>query len=642
MLDLIRKKQNSLVIKIVFWTIIAAFVGTIFLVWGKGSDGVGGGGSIAASVNGAEITYADYDASYNNIYRLYQNIYREQFTPALESQLGLKGQALQMLIEQVLLSQEADRQGINVSRKQVIEAISQIPAFQDNGVFSKDRYLAVLNYQRLSPEAFEASQEQELRIQRLRDSLQEGVTVSADDIGQEYRRQNEKVNLQFMRLAPTFFESKVVIEDEALAAFFKENAENFRLPERVALKYLQFEPQRYEQEVVLSEQDLKAYYDGHLDRYDIPEQIKASHVLIKVAEDAAAELRKQKRDLAEKVLVRIKSGEDFAQLARKYSDDPGSAVKGGNLGTFARGVMVAPFEKAAFGLATGQISELVETQFGYHIIRADEHIEAGIKPLAEVAESVKIAARKEKAIELARDKAWAAYSKHKGTADLAAAAEAANIGVKETGLFTREESIDDIGRSPEITTTAFSLAEGKLGKPVEFSGSVFLYTVMEREASRLPELKEVKASVEENFRVRESKQLAEEAADKALKALQEGEKLSKLSDSLGIRVEETGLFSRSSGAFIPRLGSSEELAEAAFNLTADSPVAATVYTIGGNFTLAAMKDSRQADMSALDDEKRSEMETALLARKKDQALQDKIQALKEEATIETFVAFDRR
>jgi len=633
MLDLIRKKQKTVIIKVVFWAIIATFIGTIFLVWGKGSDRDKADATVAVTVNKTRIGFDAYQTAYSNLYRLYQNIYREQFTPQLEKKLGLRQQALDALVEQTLLLQEADRQGIEVSKKEMVAEIAKIPAFQENGAFSKERYLQVLSYQRMSPEDFEEMQRRQLLVERVKEKLQAGITVTDADIETEYRQQNEKVDLAFVRLAPALFEGKVKIDEKALADFFEQNREQFRIPESVALRYVIFDPANFEQGVAFDEGELDKYYRRHLDRFEIPEQVQAAHILIRLSQDAGDALRQQKRELAEKILAEVKAGKDFATLARKYSDDPGSAAKGGELGYFQRGVMVGPFEEAAFALQPGEVSGIVETPFGFHIIKCEGRIEAGVKPLAEVAEEVKAGLKGEKAWQLAFEKAMDAYNINRKGGDLEAAAKANDLEVKETDFFSRGEGIEGLGDLPQIADVAFTLKEGELARPAETPRGVVLFTVKSRHESRLPELAEVRAEVEQAYRREQGKTLAREAAEKLLAAVKAGEKLETVARREGFKVELTGPFSRSYGAFVPRLGNAEELAKVAFTLSTEAPAAPEVYTVDGTFVAAVLAARQEADPAGLDAKKKDELRQSLLTRKKDEAVTGRIKELREQAEI---------
>ena len=633
MLDLIRKKQKSIIVKVVFWAIIATFVGTIFLVWGKGSDGDQQDTTVAVTVNKTRVGFDTYQSTYNNLYRLYQNVYREQFTPELEKQLRLHQQALDTLIEQTLLIEEAKRMDISVTQKELIGAIAAVPAFQENGAFSKERYLQVLNYQRLTPEEFENMQRRQLLIERVRERIQSDITITDADVAEEHRQQNEKVDLAFVRLTPARFEGKVRIDEKSLADFFAAHQEEFRIPETVALSYLLFEPSRFEQEVSFEEGELEKYYRRHLDRFDIPEQVRAAHILIRVAGDAGDMMRQQKRQLAEKVLAEVKSGKDFAQLARQHSEDPGSAAKGGDLGFFPRGAMVGPFEEAVFALKPGEISGIVETPFGLHIIKSEGRIEAGIRPLAEVENEVKAALKTEKARQLAFEKAMDAYNVNRKGGNLEAAAKASSFSVSETGFFSRQEAVEGLGDLPEVTAAAFTLKEGELARPVDLPQGVILFTVKARRESRLPELAEVRPEVEQAYRREQAKALAREAAEKLLAAVKAGEKLEVQARQQGEKVERTGLFSRSYGAFVPKLGNAENLATAAFALTQISSAAPEVYEIDETFVVAALAERQEADRGALTMARKDELRAALLTRKQEDALASRLKELREKAEI---------
>jgi len=479
MLDLIRKKQKTVIIKVVFWAIIATFVGTIFLVWGKGKDGGEEDASVAVTINKTKIGFEEYQTAYSNLYRFYQNIYREQLTPDLEKQLRIRQQALDALIEHALLLQEGKRLGIKVSQEELVKSIAQIPVFQENGVFSKERYLQVLAYQRMTPDGFEAIQKRQLLTEKVRERIQEGITVTDEDIEQEYRSQNEKVNIAFLRLAPALFENSVSVKEEALQSYFAEHREDFRIPETIALRYLQFEPAHYEKEITFEQEELEKYYRRHLDSYEIPEQVKAAHILIKVTAKADPAIRQKKRALAEKILGEARSGKNFAKLARTYSDDAASIAQGGDLGYFNRETMAAAFEKAAFDLNPGEISDIVETPFGYHIIKCEGRIEAGLKPLADVLDNVKENLRVQKARHLALEKAMDAYNINRKSGDLEKAAKENDLGIKETGFFSQRETIDGLGDAPEISAAAFALKPGELAKPVNLPQGIFLFTVKE-------------------------------------------------------------------------------------------------------------------------------------------------------------------
>ena len=633
MLDFVRNKQKSIIIKLAFAIIILSFVIGYAMLSAPGGPGGDDQTSEAATVNGKALSYNDFQSTYNNIYQLYQNIYQDQFTPALEKQLKLAEKSINNMIDQALLLEEAERLQIDVSNKELVEAIAQIPAFQENGVFNKERYLQVLAYQRLSSDEFEALQRNELVINKVREQMQSGISVTDADIDEEFRNNNEKINLNFVSLTAAAFENQVKVTDEALAAYFADQQEVFRTPEMVALRYLQFEPQRYLEEATFDESELDKFYRRHIERFEILERIKASHILIKVDQGADEKNREERRAFAAKLLEEARAGKDFAELARVNSDDQASAVKGGNLGYFTRGSMVKPFEDAAFSMNPGDISDLVETTFGYHIIKVEEYTEPGVRSMTDAMDEVKEGLRAEKARQLAFEKAMDAYNINRKTGDLEAAAASNELGLKETGPFARDGYIDGIGRNEEIINAALLLDENTLAKPVVTDDGVFLFGLKERIASHIPELDEVKDLVTAAYRAAESTKLAKAAAEQLAADLAKGESLNTLAKNAKYTVEETGPFTRTYSPFVPRLGTSEALSQAAFALSADQTAINQHFEIQNRFVVAEVKERIAADLTLLDAAKREELSKSLLNRKQNEATEKRLEELRSAATI---------
>jgi len=638
MLDFVRTKQKSMLIKIAFGLIILSFVIGYTMLTAPTDNGTNQTGDVAARVNGEEISYTVFQNTYSTLYNLYQNIYQGNFDANLEKQLNLPRQAMQQLVEEQLLVQQASAYDLDVTQEELVTSIAQFEAFQLNGEFNRDRYLQVLSYQRITPDQFENSQRRQLLTQKVRNRLQEGAEVSQEEIEAAYHKENDKVNLNCVWLTPTLVETKVKVTDEKLAEFFKQNIENFRVPEKISLRYLQFDPARYENEIsAFTDDELERYYRRNLDLFEIKEEVKASHILLRLAEDADQATIDKRRTLAEELLKQLKDGADFAKLAKANSDDQSNATDGGEIGTFGRGIMVKEFEDVAFSLRPGQLSEVVRSPFGFHIIKVDEYTEPGVKLLVDAIDTVKAGLMVEKARQLAYEKAIDAYNINRKTGDLNAAAETNDLGVKETGLFGRDDAIDGIGRVADISAAAFTLKDNELARPVQTTQGVFLFALKERQPSKLPELDDVKAAVEVAFRADQAQTLAHELADKLLIEASKAKNLPAAAKALKLNLEESGEFSRSFGSFIPRVGNSEELAAEAFKLTAEAPVAPKVYELGNRFLVAALKTSTTADFTTLDEAARTQLQSRLLLEKQEKMVTDKLDQLKEEAQLEILI-----
>ncbi|MHB8708511.1 MAG: SurA N-terminal domain-containing protein [Desulfuromonadales bacterium] len=634
MLDFVRTKQKSIIIKLVFGLIILSFVIGYAMLTSPGDGTNAGQPNVAVTVNGKAVAFSDFQAAYGNLYQLYQNIYQEQFTPTLERQLKLVQKSLDGVINQTLLLDEAKRQGLEVSKQELVDAIAKIPAFQQNGAFSKERYLQVLGAQRLSTEEFEEMQRRDLLVGKVRDGLQKNVTVSDAEIEQEFRNREEKVNLEVVRIAPAAFEAQVRVDDQQLAAFFEARKEEFRTAEEISLKFVEFLPQSYVDQVTFDDAELETFYRRNLDRFEIPEQARAAHILVLVPEGADAAVRAAKRAQAEKLLTEARGGKDFAALARDFSDDKASAVNGGDLGSFSRGTMVPAFEQAVFALKPGEISDLVETQFGYHIIKLTSHNEAQIRPLAEVSDEIKRGLRAEKSRQLALEKAMDAYNINRKGGSLEEAAKAAGLTIRETGRFARDGVAGPLGRNDELINAAFLLGDNELGRPVKTDRAVVLFALKERLPSRIPTLAEARARVEVAYRKEQSRGLAKAAAERLLATAKKGGGLATPARAMGQLTEETGAFSRAYSPFVPKVGTSEELAKAAFTLTVPGTCIDKVFEIDGFYVVAALKTHEAARLALLDAAQRKELSQALLERKQTEAVQKHLEELKTSAKIE--------
>jgi peptidyl-prolyl cis-trans isomerase D len=635
MLDIVRSKKKSFLIKIAFAVIILSFVIGYTMLTAPTDQRSDSGRDVAARVNGDPISFAAYQSVYSNLYNLYQSIYQGAFDANLERQLNLPRQAMQQLIEEQLLVQTAKNLNLRVSNQELVNSIAAYDAFQINGQFNRDRYVEVLSYQRISPEQFEEAQRRELLTQKVRNHLQQNVTINQDDVVAFFHRENDTINLDYVWLAAPLVESKVEVTDTAIEEFFNANKEAFRIPERVSLRYLLFDPSRYEADLrTFSEADMDRYYRRNLELFEVEEQVKAAHILLRVEENSDSDTLNRRRELAQNIRQQLREGADFAQLVKLHSDDTASAADGGELGYFGRGMMVSTFEAAAFALRPGQISDVVQTPFGFHIIKVTDYIAPGFKPLVEVTDTIKTGLVIEGSRQLAYEKAMDAFNVNRRTGNLEAAAQENDLGIKETGFFAASDPINGLGRVTEITNAAFALQPGELARPIITTNGVLLITLKDRQASRLPELAEVRGTVESVYREEQAQALAFELAQKLLEGAREQENLAAAANQLDLRIDNTGDFSRSFGYFVPQIGSSQELADAAFKLSEDAPVLDRIFTFGDRYLVAALKQANRADFSALNDAAISQLRERLLLEMKEQAVTDTLDELYQQARIE--------
>ena len=342
--------------------------------------GTGATGDAVATVQGRPITVSDFTRAYNAQMAQFRNAYGGNMSPAMLRQLGMDRQVLQQMIDQEAVLAEATRLGISATDAEVRDRIVSIPAFQENGQFiGEQRYRQLLRLQR--PPITAAQFEDEIRnsviLDKMRATLTEWITVSDADADAEYRRRNEKVSLELVSFPTVSFLDQVQVTDADVAAYFEQSKDTYRIGERRKVRYLLLDAQAIRNNITVPEQDIQRAYRQNIDQYSQPEQVRVSHILLNTEGKDEAAVRARAEDL----LKQIKGGADFEALAKANSQDPASASKGGDLDFFGRGRMVPEFEAVAFTLPVGQLSDVVRTQYGFHIMKVTDKKAAEVQPL---------------------------------------------------------------------------------------------------------------------------------------------------------------------------------------------------------------------------------------------------------------------
>ncbi|MFW6368983.1 MAG: peptidylprolyl isomerase, partial [Myxococcota bacterium] len=363
MLSQMRDHRKNRVLQIIVYSMFAIIIIVFAISFGPGSWGQGGGLSSrthAANVNGTVITGVELE----RIYGTYAENYRQQTGQALTSEqaqaLGIRKQILDALIDKALVVQEAPSLGIQVSDSEVSQALRENPSFHTNGNFDQDlfeRYCR--NVLGTSTGRFFELVREDLLYERVISAVRSSVNVSPGELWEKFVEENDKVNLEYVRFSPTDYRGEIEPTDDQIDEVLAER-----------------------------EDEVASFYERNAFRYEQPERVRARHVLISAGPEVSEEERAAARVKADEILAQAREGADFAELAREHSDDPGSAQQGGDLDWFPRGQMVPAFEEVAFSLEPGEISDVVETPFGYHIILVEDHQEAQKQPLEEVSREI--------------------------------------------------------------------------------------------------------------------------------------------------------------------------------------------------------------------------------------------------------------
>ena len=363
MFDFVQEKKR--IVQVVMLLIIVAFG-----FFGVDSYKKSGGLAAPATVNGEKISQQEFD----NALRLQMDRVREQaganFDPGLFEKPEIKRMILDNLISQKLLSSQARSVGLTLSDAQMAQIINGIEAFHKDGKFDKQRYVDALAAQRMTPLIFQSRVTDDVITRQLVEAYIRNGYASQFGADNLIRLSEQQRIVSVSQLLPDQYSKQVKADDAAIKEYFEKNQKEFKTPERARVEYLIFSVSALLSQVSVSDAEIRKYYDGHQSEFSTPELRKAAHILIAVNAKASEADKTVAREKAEQVLQQVKqSPAQFAQLAQKYSQDPGSASNGGDLGMFGRGMMVKPFDDAVFKLLVGEVSGLVQSDFGFHIIK---------------------------------------------------------------------------------------------------------------------------------------------------------------------------------------------------------------------------------------------------------------------------------
>lgn len=562
----------------------------VFVLWGVGSV-VGDSSQLnaVATVDGAPIAQLEVQRAEYNLLQSYRNAYKDKFTPEMRQALNLRQRALDGLIDRRVLAGQAARLGLGVGDQELRDAIASNPAFQGGGGFSKETYLRALRYMGFTPATFEAGLREDLVVQRLQSVIEDGVLVSAAAARAEVLAREQKLTIDYVKVKASDFTMSVPVTDDDLRKYYDDHQDRYTDQERAKVELIAYRPERFATGLAATADEIAAYYEANREtRFQQSHEVRARHILIKAPEGAGEKTRAEARKKVGAIAAKVKGGADFAALARKESQDEGSAKEGGDLGFFGKGRMVTPFEEAAFSLAPGQVSEVVETPFGFHLIRVEEVREAREKTLDEVRAEIEKALTDEKASAVAQEAAGQdreAWARGKSPAEIATAR---GLSVEQPPPLQRNDSIPGLGRSFPLTAALWGLEPGGVTQPVDVNGTWVVARLIEKLPSGPKDFATVKDQVETAYRLEKGSELARQAADKLLAAAKEAGSLEKAAKAEKREIQTSDAFARS-GAYVPGLGGSQELKDAAFRLSESEPFPGQAFQVAGDSLVIAFK-----------------------------------------------------
>ncbi len=624
MLDFIRQNAGSWLIKFILGAIVV-----VFIFWGVGnyrSQRM----QVVARVNGEEILIPQYQRAYSEALDRYSKVFGQNLTPELIKRMGLKQLVLDGLIQQALIRQEAERLGIRVTDRELQEVILGVPAFQNNGAFDKRLYERMLRRERMTISEFENKLRDDILNSKVNLLLTSSVSVTDAEAKDYYRYKNQEIQISYAVLPPDTCRADVKASDEELKSWFEANKERYRTQPQIAISYILIPRKKIEKKIQLSEAELKEYYEQHKEEFHLPEERRARHILVKVGPDAKENEAEAARQKAEEILQEIKKGGDFAELAKKYSDDTATKTKGGDLGFFRRGVMVKPFDEAVFSMKKGEVKGPVRTTFGWHLIKLEEVRPEHTKSFEEARSSIakKILGQKVN-VELWNE-ANKVYDAIIESGSMEANAKASGMALESTPLFDKDNVPELLSGAPSAVDNLFSLNTGELSSLLEVPQGILIAQIKEKKEPYIPKFDTVKEKVKAAYVKEKAVELCGKRAAKVLEAARK-DGLAKAANKLGIEVRKSGFFKRISGLGAAQLPT--DVAEAAKFLRESKPLPDAPIHAGEKWYVIEYAASRPADMAAFSKEK-EEIMKSLLQLKRNMILEDWIHELRQKAKIE--------
>ncbi len=590
MLDFMRRHAQSWMIKVALGAIVV-----VFIFWGIWNPREGRERDLVR-IGNQTITIAEAKNYYQNLRERYQSVYGEKFTEDMAKKLGLKERALKDLIHKVLLLREAQRLGLRVTPDEVQMSIQNHPAFQKDGLYDKAAYLRALQRIRTTAKEFEASQRQMLLIAKVQSLIVSSAKIADGEVFEAYRDNFEKLNLDVLSVNADQLKD-VAPTSEEVKAYFTKHRDAFKTPAKVNIRYLLFEPKNYTRGVQVAPKEIETYYQSNQEKFGQPRRLRVRHILIKT-DVKDAEAMAQARKKAESIREEALKGKDFAQLAKQYSEDPGTKDKGGDLGFISRGQVVPEFEEAIFALKADGISPIIQTPYGLHIAKVEEIQEAKVEPLDKVKNQILTLLQDRKAKEVAYDEADQAYAAASKEKQLDRFAQEKKLKLKETGLFSSGDKID---LDSKIKDSALALSKGDISPVLRLGESFAVFQVVEKQEPRALELKEVEGRAAEALRADKQKEKALAKAKEVLEELKKGANLKSVATREKFKVEQTGFFER--GTDPPKMAASEELRKTLATLSLKNPYPANPLLVNGQYVILHLQEIKAVDPAQFNSQK---------------------------------------
>jgi peptidyl-prolyl cis-trans isomerase D len=633
MFNLFRSRRKSVKILLGVLLGLVAVMMVVTLIPGFGSGGGGDAqGQIVAKVGDEVITVRE-------VQQRMQALMRNRQMPRELAEIYVP-QMVDSMVNERAMAYEAQRLGLSVSADDLARSLHVLAPvlFQGGQFVGKEAYARLLQDQGISIQEFERNVRIQLLGSKLEDMVAAGVLVTPDEITRAYERLNEKVRLEYIAVTPDKFRAQVNVTPEDVRKEYEARKATFRIPEKRSLQMLVIDHAKLSQKIAAPEQDLRRLYSANIEQYRLPERVHVRHVLLMTANKPKEEVPKL-RQKAEDVLKQLKSGADFAKVASENSDDASSKAKGGDLGWVVRGQTVKNFETAAFSLPPNQLSGVIATEYGFHILQVLEKQAARVQPMEEVRDALaaqwkseQVADVYEKVANQARDVLV------KNPLNAAQIAGQLDLEVVKADKVGAGDPIPEMGVNADFEAAVQRLPRGGVTPVMDAPSNAkkVVAVVTEVFPERQAELAEVEAQIRASLATQKLAQLVDEKARQAVEqARAAGGFLTKAAQSLGLEVKTTQDFTRE--------GAADGIGPAASLLQAFTEPAGAVFgpvlVQDGRFVCRVV-GKISADMTQLTSEQRTRISNEIRSRKAQNRVnlfQDSlIQSLSKQGKVEKF------
>jgi peptidyl-prolyl cis-trans isomerase D len=539
---------------------IVILISVPFALWGISSYLGGAAEPVVAKVNGSEITEREFETAYRQFRQRLRQQLGAAYRPDMIDEAVVRKQVLESIIRNRLVLQAADKMGLGVSDELVRNTIRGISAFQINGRFNRDAYERGIRTQGLTATGFEGQIRQAIISEQLSTAVKSSAIVTNSELERLIGLQLETRNLDYLVIPAAGFKENVTVPDDEAKRYYETHQQAFAVPERMKVEYLDLAVNNIARTLKADDELLQGYFEQNKSDYQSSEQRRARHILIVVEEGADEETANKAREAARVALERVNAGEDFATVARELSQDPGSAEMGGDLGFFEKGVMEKEFEQVVFTLEPGDVSELVRTPFGFHVIKLTEIRLPEGKSFDQAREEIRSAYLKSEAGRLFYEYAERLNDlAYEDPDSLQPAADALGMKTQVSGWITRDGG-EGIFSSPKAAAAAFSddvLAGGHNSEAIELDAEhIMVLRVAEHEESSVQLFDSVKAQIDDILKAEKAAKLAREKGEAMLARLRQGATMEQLSGEGDLQLFNKGVVGRNDKEIPPEVLSS--------------------------------------------------------------------------------------